>query len=330
MMERHISIIIPNYNMAATIGQCLDAVFASDYENFEVIVIDDHSDDDSLEIIKKYPCTLVSLDERSGTSRARNTGARNSRGDVIFFIDADCLLKRDTLSIVNRTLSGKGPDYIIGGTYTRMPYDRTFFSIFQSVYVNYSETKNVENPDYIAAHAMIIDAVTFEKSGGFREDFLPIIEDVEFSHRMRRAGCKLIMNPEIQVQHIFNFSLLSSLRNAFKKTTYWNIYSLQNKDLFVDSGSASIELKVNVSLYFLGAIFILLSVVYKKTVFLYVLPFFLGINILLNRRLFRAFHETGGALFACLAIANYVLLYPVPIGFGTFAGLMKFLLKHRD
>lgn len=326
-MERYISVVIPNYNMAATIGQCLEAAFSSDYENFEIVVVDDHSDDSSAEIIKKFPCKLISLESRGGTSKARNTGAMNSRGDILFFTDADCLLERDTLSIVNRTFSETAPDVLLGGTYTRMPFDRTFFGIFQSVFVNYSETKNVKNPDYIAAHAMIIDAVTFETSGGFPEDFLPIIEDVEFSHRLRRAGCKLVMNPEIQVQHIFNFSLLKSLRNAYRKTKYWNMYSLKNKDVFTDSGSASVELKTNVVSYFLTIFLIALFVLFNKTVFLYPLPVVFMFNIFINRGLLKAFHETGGILFAGLASLYYMMVYPLPIGMGTLTALMKYVLN---
>lgn len=69
-MGKYISIVIPNYNMAATIGLCLEAAFCSDYKNFEVIVVDDHSDDDSVEIIKKFPCKLICLEARSGASKA--------------------------------------------------------------------------------------------------------------------------------------------------------------------------------------------------------------------------------------------------------------------
>ena len=90
------------------------------------------------------------------------------------------------------------------------------------------------------------------KSGGFKENFLPILEDVEFSHRLRRTGFKLTMNPEILVRHIFNFTLIKSLKNAFRKSLYWTIYSLKNKDLLTDSGTASIELKFNVASFFLA------------------------------------------------------------------------------
>jgi len=324
-VEKHISIVIPNYNMAATIGHCLEAAFSSDYKNFEVVVVDDHSDDNSGEIIKKYPCKLICLESRSGTSKARNTGARNSRGEYIFFIDADCLLERETLSIVNRTVSFYGPNVMIGGTYTRMPFDRTFYSIFQSAFVNYSETKNTENPDYIAAHAMIVDGRTFEKSGGFPEDFMPIIEDVEFSHRLRRSGCRLVMNPDIQVRHIFNFTLLKSLRNAVRKSMYWNMYSLKNKDVFKDSGSASVELKTNVASCFLNFILIALFVLFDMSAFLYPVPPLFMFNIFINRKLLRVFYETGGILFGSKALIYYTMIYPVPIAIGTLKAVIKWI-----
>jgi GT2 family glycosyltransferase len=208
-----------------------------------------------------------------------------------------------------------------------MPHDKDFFSIFQSVYVNYSETKKNDNPDYIAAHAMIIDALTFRKSGGFPEVFLPIIEDVEFSHRLRRSGCRLIMDPGIQVRHIFNFSLVRSLRNAFKKSAYWNMYSLKNRDLLADSGTASLELKTDVASYCLNLVLLLMWGLTHKNEFLIPAVFILIVNMYVNRRLFKSFFETKGGLFAGLAALYYIVLYPVPIVMGTITGMMKHLLK---
>ncbi|VAX17713.1 hypothetical protein MNBD_NITROSPINAE04-370, partial [hydrothermal vent metagenome] len=60
MLER-ISVIIPNRNGADTIGDCLKAALASEDDNFNVIVVDDCSDDDSIEIISRYPCKLIRL-----------------------------------------------------------------------------------------------------------------------------------------------------------------------------------------------------------------------------------------------------------------------------
>lgn len=57
-MNKRISVIIPNYNGSFTIGRCLEAAFSSEYDNFDVIVTDDCSTDNSAEIIKEFQCCL--------------------------------------------------------------------------------------------------------------------------------------------------------------------------------------------------------------------------------------------------------------------------------
>jgi glycosyltransferase involved in cell wall biosynthesis len=324
---KYISIVIPNRNNAKTIGKTLETVFASQYKNFEVIVVDDCSEDSSTDVIRRFPAKLIALHEHSGAAKARNTGAQNSTGDVIFFTDADCMLKKETLSIVNAAIRDIGLQSVIGGTYTKIPYDKDFFSTFQSLYIHYSETKNTEDPDYIATHAMIIDADTFRKNNGFPEDFMPILEDVEFSHRLRRSGCRLVMNPEIQVQHIFNFNLWKSLKNAFKKSKYWIMYSLYNKDLSADSGTASVELKVNGFSYILSLLLLLMWIFSQKAIFLYFLPVIFLINSYVNRGLLNIFYETKGPVFTLLAFLYYTMLYPLAVLTGAISGTMTFFSK---
>lgn len=311
--------------MSTTLGKCLEAAFTSKYGNFEVIVVDDCSDDNSIEVIEKYPCKLIRLKERSGTSFARNTGANNSSGDLIFFIDADCLVLENTLSIINSTFSGLAPGVVVGGTYTGMPYDKRFYSIFQSVFVNYFETKRCEDVDYIAAHAMVIDARKFRESGGFPDFYLPIIEDVAYGQQLRAMGCRLVMNPEIELRHIFNFSFPVSIRNAFRKSYYWCLYSLKAKDMFVDSGCASVELKADVALNFLSIIFLILWTLTQNILFLTLLPAVFFLNAYINRGLIKAFKRTNGNLFAILAFFYYSVIYPIPIGLATFSALLKHL-----
>ena len=64
-----VSIIIPNYNSQKTIKYCLDAIYKQDYENYEVFVVDDCSTDKSVEIIKTYPCKLVSTPKKLKVAR---------------------------------------------------------------------------------------------------------------------------------------------------------------------------------------------------------------------------------------------------------------------
>jgi glycosyltransferase involved in cell wall biosynthesis len=328
-MSKRISVIIPNRNGEKTIGKCLEAVYASDYNDFEVIVVDDCSEDRSVNIIKKFPCKIIDLTQHSGASKARNAGAQNSNSRILFFIDADCLLKNDTLTIVNKTFDQKGTDHLIGGTYTKLSYDDRFFSIFQSVFIHYFETKHADNPDYIAAHAMVIDSEVFKGSGGFKEDFLPIIEDVEFSHRLKQSGLKLFIDPEIQVRHIFDFSLLNSLKNAFRKSKFWTMYSLNNRDVFADSGTASAELKVNVFVYLLMIFLLILWLASKRSFLLTPVPIVLFANILFSRKLLYAFHRSKGLLFALFSSLYYFLVYPLPVGLGSFAGIVRYFTKHK-
>lgn len=325
--EIFISVVIPNFNNASNIGKCLEAVFSSRYRNFEVIVVDDCSDDNSIEVIKGFPCRLIQLNAHSGTSKARNTGASNSRGDIIFFIDSDCLLKEDTLSIINRTIASVGKDVIVGGTYSAIPCDRGFFNQFQAVFVNYFETRMSDKPDYIAAHAMVISREAFLKSGGFPERFMPIIEDVEFSHRLKKQGYSLIINPEIEVRHIFNFNLYRSAKNAIRKTMYWSMYSLKNRDAFKDSGTASTELKVSVTSIFLSVILFLCWLFIGKLYFLYLILILLLLNISINSGLFREFYKTGGLNFLFTASLYYISLYSFSVGIGSTMGVMKYLLN---
>ena len=318
-----ISVIIPNHNGEKTIGRCLDAAFASQYSNFEVIVVDDCSTDSSTTVIEKYPCRLIRLSAHGGASKARNTGAQNSTGEVLFFIDNDCLLQSDTITKAAGAYQEEGPGFIIGGTYTQLPYDQKFFSIFQSIYIHYSETKNTRNPDYVATHAMLIAKDLFQNSKGFNEQFMPILEDVEFCHRLKKAGAKLRMVPEIQVQHIFNFTLARSMRNGIRKSKYWSIYSIKNRDLLSDSGTASQEFKFNVLSCFMSLLLILAGVLLKNWIF--VLPILLlsGCNLFLNRHLVRAFFAVRGPYFAIPAVLYYTFIYPFAVGIGVCSGFFS-------
>ena len=318
-----ISIIIPNHNGEKTIGLCLEAACSSNYSNFEIVVVDDCSTDNSIALIAPYPCRLIRLPEHGGASRARNAGAENSKGDVLFFIDADCLLQKDTLAKAASAYMKNGPEIIIGGTYTRLPYDQNFFSIFQSIYIHYSETKNIQNPDYVATHAMLIQAEVFKTSGGLNEEFMPILEDVEFSHRLKRMGYRLRMEPAIQVQHIFDFTLKKSFRNGIRKTKYWSIYSLKNKDLLSDSGTASQEFKFNVLSCFANIAFMLLGLLLHNWIFVVPVLLLYGTSLYFNRHLIRAFHKIRGLSFAFSAVLYYTFLYPFAVGIGAFSAIFS-------
>jgi len=316
-----ISLIIPNHNGAQTIGKCLEAAFRPGYGNLEVIVVDDCSGDGSVGIIQQYPCKLIRLPEHSGASAARNEGARSAKGEALFFIDADCILGDDTLDIAARAFI-ENPGAVTGGTYTPLAHDRSFFSNFQSLFIHYSETKHAE-PDYVATHAMLISKKLFDESGGFNEEFMPILEDVEFSHRLRRRGVRLRMEPSIQVGHIFNYDLRGSLKNAFRKSLYWTMYSIKNKDLLADSGTASVELKADVLSWCVCTILFTLFILTGNFVFLAALAIVCGTNMLVNRKFLALIFKATGPAYTAKAVLYYTALYPLPVALGGLVGALR-------
>jgi glycosyltransferase involved in cell wall biosynthesis len=330
-MPPFISLIIPNRNGADTLERCLQAALASRYAHFEVIVVDDASTDGSAKVILRHPCLLVRLERHGGAARARNAGAAQARGEVFFFTDADCLIEADALARAAATLASAGAGAVVGGTYTREPADHRFFSRFQSLFIHYNETRGA-SPDYLATHALAIRAADFHASGGFREDFLPILEDVEFSHRLRRQGRRLIMNPAILARHVFNHSFARSLSNAFRKSMYWTVYSLNQHDLLADSGTASRGLKVNVAACACGLLLFALALFTGEVTWAAATIAVLGISLYVNRGLLAEFHRARGLTFALAAGLYYLLVYPLPVGAGAAAGVLRYprLIARRE
>jgi hypothetical protein len=132
------------------------------------------------------------------------------------------------------------------------------------------------------------------------------------------------MAPDILVRHIFNFTLRKSLKNAFRKSRYWVMYSLGNRDIFKDSGTASQELKINVLSYSLIMLSLLLYSSFTNRIFL-VLPLITAcFNLYINKNLLRAFYHAKGAFFAIPASLYYTIIYPLAVGAGSFTGMIQY------
>jgi glycosyltransferase involved in cell wall biosynthesis len=326
-----VSVVIPVYNGAETIGPVLEALYNSTYKNFEVIVVNDCSTDNCAEVLRsyadRYPHRLVAFDENRGVSRARNTGAAKARGEVILFIDADCIVLPNTIERAVERL-GRGDSICVGGAYTCDPWDTDFFSIFQSLYVHHVETK-VEHPDYIATHCMAISKEVFDQYNGFIEDSFigheASVEDVEFSHRLIADGHQLTRPADIQVRHMFGYNFVKSVRNAIKKSKYWTMYSLVNRDVTKDSGAASYELKVNVGTQVLNLFLVIAALLTQIWWLLLPVAFLYGVNLAVSYRLLRLFKRERGWWFLIRAAAYYQLVYPFIVAYGSFMGTVKFL-----
>jgi GT2 family glycosyltransferase len=99
-MKPTVSVIIPTYNRWPMVGAAVDSVLAQSYREFEVIVVDDGSTDETATELEKLGSRVRYVyQERRGVSAARNLGVRHSRGRLIAFLDSDDLWQRDKLKI---------------------------------------------------------------------------------------------------------------------------------------------------------------------------------------------------------------------------------------
>ncbi|MBN1426071.1 glycosyltransferase [Candidatus Fermentibacteria bacterium] len=245
-----ISLVIAARNASGFIHPVMASIRRSETATMEVVVVDDCSTDDTAELATMLGAKLVRLESPAGAAAARNAGAREATGDVVMFIDHDCCLCEDTIDRVLEAMARYRGEVVLGGTYTLEPFDaHRFASCLQSLHVHYSETRRPD-PDYIASHCFIMVRALFLREGGFPEALSLLLangccQDVLFSHLLRRRGYRLVMDPSLQVRHIFNFTVRHSIFNAFWKSRAWTRFALSEGSLLRDSGSASSEMKVS-------------------------------------------------------------------------------------
>ena len=111
-----ISIIVPIYNTSRFLEKCIQSILSQSYKDFELILVNDGSQDNSLEICKKYSKTdprIIIVDKKNeGVDKARFSGINISRGDYITFVDSDDWIEKDTLKVMYENMLRYNVDYV--------------------------------------------------------------------------------------------------------------------------------------------------------------------------------------------------------------------------
>jgi cellulose synthase/poly-beta-1,6-N-acetylglucosamine synthase-like glycosyltransferase len=203
MSDPRYSVIIPAYNAGRTIGGCLRALTDQSLgpDEYEVIVVDDGSRDDTAAVIRTYPVRYLHQQNR-GPAAARNHGAREARGAIILFTDADCVPTRDWVDQMTKPFSNPEVTAVKGAYQTNQ---RSLFARFAQIEFEerFELLKRAPSIDMVDTYSAAYRREVFLGAGGFDECF-PVAnnEDTELSYKLARQGKKMVFNPLAVVFHL--------------------------------------------------------------------------------------------------------------------------------
>ena len=124
------SVIIPVYNVEKYIKKCLDSVFNQSFKDYEVIVVNDGTEDRSMDIVEKYDVNIINQ-KNSGLSSARNAGVKKSKGEYIIFLDSDDYWEEDLLKEI--ALSTKNNPDIVRFQIQEVQDNKTIINLMKRV-----------------------------------------------------------------------------------------------------------------------------------------------------------------------------------------------------
>ena len=206
-----LSVIVPAWNCPVELEQCLLHLQRSSVQPHEVIVVDDGSTDETPRVAERLGAKLLRTAGRTGPAHARNVGAKAATGDLLLFVDADVCVHVDTVERFLQTFSEEPrPDCVIG-SYDANPASPDFLSQYRNLMHCYThQTARREACTFWSGCGALWRDLFLEHSG-FSESYTrPAIEDIELGYRLRRAGCRMIIDRDILCTHL-------------KRWTFWNI-----------------------------------------------------------------------------------------------------------
>ena len=325
-----VSAIIPCRNEEKFIGKCLDSVIAQDFpkDNFEILVIDGMSDDKTRETIneyvKKYPFIKLLDNPKKFTPFALNIGIKNAKGEVIVRMDAHSVYIKDYISKCIKYLKEYEVDNV-GGIWKIMPSEKTLInkaialvsSSFFGAGNAYYRTGYSKGPKFVdTVFGGCYKKEVFKKIGLYNENLIRS-QDMEFNLRLKKAGGKILLVPEIVTRYYPKSTLKEFFKHNFLDGI-WTIYPLKF--------GLSLKLRHYIPFVFIFSLIVplTLSVFFKPMIYLFL--FIIGLYLFTS-------------LFFSISIAikekNFGLVFLLPLAFacrhfgyglGSLIGLIKLIL----
>ena len=198
-----LSIIIPARNEAEYLHLCLLAIIKAckNFYNYEIIVVDNNSSDETVGIAKKFKCEVV-RSIKHGAGSSRNRGAEVARGIVLAFIDADCIVNDGLFEFALKILQEK--ENVCVGTKIAPDFKSATWVEKTNFLLNKRRGLQLSNSlvkvKWIGTSNMIIRKSDFDKIGGFKEQYVTC-EDYEICDRLNKIG-DIIYNTKLNTIHL--------------------------------------------------------------------------------------------------------------------------------
>jgi len=212
------SVIVVCWNSAEVLGRCLDQLVAQDYANYEIVVVDDGSDDDTLKVAEsassRGEVRIVRSPANRGCPHARNLGLREAEGEIVAFVDADGFAAPDWLRSV---VAAFDADETIGGVASTVFFDRNPMVINGaggvvnrqgwaadlSMNESYEWAEIASEALYPMGCGMAVRRSAVARVGPFDDRMLNYYDDVDYGIRLWRGGYRVVVAADAWIDHGF-------------------------------------------------------------------------------------------------------------------------------
>jgi GT2 family glycosyltransferase len=239
MATPNFSILLVNYNGLVHLEECLRSIYTQEYQDFEVVMVDNASRDESVAFTQQhFPLVkIVESPKNLGFAGGNNLGLGHCLGRYIFFLNNDTCLASDALGELNNQVRGH-PDLGIFGCFLINYANRSLAdSAGDCLYAagpvfsfSHYPVSMFTEPRFITsacAGAAVYSRAVLDKIGFFDEDFFLNFEDVDLSFRAQHVGEKILFLPSVKVFHKGSATL------GGKKSPLSTYYSERNFGLFI-------------------------------------------------------------------------------------------------
>jgi len=324
-----LSVVMPVYNAEATLAECLTRLSCSSFGDFEVVLVDDGSTDQSRAIAAGFPLRVVPTGGRIGPAAARNLGAGAAEGELLFFLDADVMVRPDTLSRIVAAFERDEIEGVIGVQAAEMRH-RDLVSQYKNLWMRWTYCRRRGEVPLFYTTAAAIRRDAFLRAGGFDQGYAtPNVEDTAFGQKLARLGIRVCIDPELEVEHVKRYSLAGLLRTDFARAVSLTRLKLrERRELAQNNTSVPLRYMASVPLATLGVPALIAGAALGSAAAAGAGGFALAGTLALNGSFLAAIRGSEGTGRALAAIP-LLWLELLVVGAGTGIGMLTYGLGRR-